>query len=182
MPRASSQMNACCLSNNATALTVALPTTICPSPDTPWAQLDGRPTDCSDSSRKRTLSFANEVATGRIRRIFRQHIEILLRQISFMKGGSIVCCGNAGYRAGSMMMGGTILILGDAHEALGEFMMDGEIYVAGKIVNLGQDAVDSTLREGDAQKISSLLEQHEIKPPVQPDQFKRPTCPPKEAD
>ena len=90
-----------------------------------------------------------------------------------MKGGSIICCGDAGYRAGSMMMGGTILILGDAHDALGEFMMDGEIYVAGKINKLGQDAVSSTLRKGDAEKISNLLEQHEIEPTIRPDQFKK---------
>ena len=90
-----------------------------------------------------------------------------------MKGGSIVCGGNAGYRTGSMMMGGTIVVLGDAHEALGEFMMDGEIYVAGQITNLGDDAVNAPLRDGDSQKIKTLLQIHGIEPPVPPDDFKK---------
>lgn len=90
-----------------------------------------------------------------------------------MKGGSILCCGNAGFRAGSMMMGGIIVILGDAAEALAEFMMDGEIYVAGEIKTLGQDAVSADLREGDAQKVAELLEQHSIESPVAPDAFKK---------
>jgi len=79
-----------------------------------------------------------------------------------MKGGSIVCLGNAGYRAGSMMMGGTVIILRDAREALGEFLMDGEIYVGGEIRNLGADAVETEMRQGDRERVDGLLARHGI--------------------
>jgi glutamate synthase domain-containing protein 3 len=90
-----------------------------------------------------------------------------------MKGGSIVCRGDAGYRAGSMMMGGVLIVLGSAAEALGEFMMDGEIYVAGAIASLGQDAVQTDLRDGDAENIADILEQHRVDSPIAPGQFKK---------
>ena len=77
-----------------------------------------------------------------------------------MKGGSIVCRGNAGFRAGSMMMGGTIVILGDAGTALGEFIMDGEVFVAGAIEDLGADAVETDLRENDAETVAKILARH----------------------
>jgi len=77
-----------------------------------------------------------------------------------MKGGSIVCCGNAGFRAGSMMMGGVVIILGDAGDALGEFIMDGEIYVAGKIANLGDDAVETDIQAKDIDKVAAILAKH----------------------
>ncbi len=84
------------------------------------------------------------------------------RAAQVMKGGSLVALGNAGYRAGSMMMGGTLIILGDAREALGEFLMDGEIYVGGSIHSLGEDAVESELRDGDTDKVAQLLAKHGI--------------------
>lgn len=80
-----------------------------------------------------------------------------------MKGGTIVCCGEAGFRTGSMMMGGVIVILDNAGESLGEFMMDGEIYVAGKIASLGDDAVPIELRDGDEQKVETILAQHDLR-------------------
>ena len=90
-----------------------------------------------------------------------------------MKGGTIICCGNAGYRAGSMMMGGTIVMLGNAAEALGEFMMDGEIYVAGRITSLGDDAVQADLRDGDAERLTELLDRHDVRSPTAPENFKK---------
>jgi glutamate synthase domain-containing protein 3 len=77
-----------------------------------------------------------------------------------MKGGSIVCCGNAGFRAGSMMMGGVIVVLGDAREALGEFIMDGQVFVAGRILSLGEDAVEAELHDGDEELIAQVLARH----------------------
>jgi glutamate synthase domain-containing protein 3 len=72
-----------------------------------------------------------------------------------------------------MMMGGVLIVLGSAAEALGEFMMDGEIYVAGAIASLGQDAVQTDLRDGDAEKIADILGQHRVDSPIAPGQFKK---------
>jgi glutamate synthase domain-containing protein 3 len=88
-----------------------------------------------------------------------------------MKGGAIVCCGRAGFRAGSMMMGGRLVILGDAEQNVGEFIMDGEIFVAGKIANLGEDAVQTDLQPHDGEQLDQLLDRLGVKPPKPTGQF-----------
>ncbi len=58
-----------------------------------------------------------------------------------LKGGSLVIQGNAGYMTGFMAQKGTIIILGDADEALADSMYEAEVFVAGRIAELGNDAV-----------------------------------------
>jgi glutamate synthase domain-containing protein 3 len=85
-----------------------------------------------------------------------------------LRGGDLVCKGDAGGRTGIDMKGGTILvgertgpfsgfmmqrgrmiILGDAGKNLGDSMYDGTIYVGGQIKSLGVDAVPGELTELD---------------------------------
>lgn len=58
-----------------------------------------------------------------------------------MKGGCLIIEGNAGYMTGFMAQKGTIVILGDADEALADSMYEAEVFVAGRITELGNDAV-----------------------------------------
>ena len=58
-----------------------------------------------------------------------------------MKGGCLIIQGNAGYMTGFMAQKGTIVILGDADEALADSMYEAEVFVAGRIAELGNDAV-----------------------------------------
>ncbi len=58
-----------------------------------------------------------------------------------MKGGCLLIQGNAGYMTGFMAQKGTIIILGDADEALADSMYEAEVFVAGRIAELGNDAV-----------------------------------------
>ena len=58
-----------------------------------------------------------------------------------MKGGSLIIQGDAGYMTGFMAQRGTIIILGNADEALADSMYEAEVYVAGRIAELGNDAV-----------------------------------------
>ncbi len=58
-----------------------------------------------------------------------------------MKGGCLIIQGNAGYMTGFMAQKGTIIILGDADEALADSMYEAEVFVAGRIAELGNDAV-----------------------------------------
>jgi len=58
-----------------------------------------------------------------------------------MKGGCLIIQGNAGYMTGFMAQKGTILVLGDADEALADSMYEAEVFVAGRIAELGNDAV-----------------------------------------
>jgi len=58
-----------------------------------------------------------------------------------MKGGCLIIAGDAGYMTGFMAQKGTIIILGDADEALADSMYEAEVYVAGRIAELGNDAV-----------------------------------------
>ena len=58
-----------------------------------------------------------------------------------MKGGCLIIEGNAGYMTGFMAQKGAIIILGDADEALADSMYEAEVYVAGRIAELGNDAV-----------------------------------------
>ena len=79
-----------------------------------------------------------------------------------MKAGTLCCCGNANFMAGYMMYGGRIIILGDSGERVGEDMTGGEIFVAGKIQDLGSDAM---LTDADASEIDSIrafLDQYDV--------------------
>ena len=79
-----------------------------------------------------------------------------------MKAGTLCCCGNANFMAGYMMYGGRIIILGDSGERVGEDMTGGEIFVAGKIQDLGSDAMltDTDVSEIDA--IREFLDQYDV--------------------
>ena len=79
-----------------------------------------------------------------------------------MKAGTLCCCGNANFMAGYMMYGGRIIILGDSGERVGEDMTGGEIFIAGKIQDLGSDAMltDTDVSEIDA--IREFLDQYDV--------------------
>lgn len=70
-----------------------------------------------------------------------------------MKGGCLIIQGNAGYMTGFMAQKGTIVILGDADEALADSMYEAEIFVAGRIAELGNDAV---IHEPTAAELAAL--------------------------
>lgn len=70
-----------------------------------------------------------------------------------MKGGHLIIQGNAGYMTGFMAQKGTIVILGDAGEALADSMYEAEVWVAGRIAELGNDAV---IHEPTATEVASL--------------------------
>jgi len=58
-----------------------------------------------------------------------------------MKGGCLIIEGSSGYMTGFMAQKGTIIILGDAGEALADSMYEALVFVAGRIADLGNDAV-----------------------------------------
>ena len=70
-----------------------------------------------------------------------------------MKGGCLIIQGNAGYMTGFMAQKGTIVILGDADEALADSMYEAEIFIAGRIAELGNDAV---IHEPTAAELAAL--------------------------
>ena len=82
-----------------------------------------------------------------------------------MKAGTLCCVGNANFMAGYMMYGGTIIILGDSGERVGEDMSSGEIFVAGKVKDLGSDAMLTDLEQAEMEGINEFLDRYEIKAP-----------------
>ena len=68
-----------------------------------------------------------------------------------MKAGTLLACGNASFMAGYMMYGGRLVILGNSGEKVGQDMTGGDIYVAGKIGEMGTDAmlIDLPAKERD---------------------------------
>lgn len=101
-----------------------------------------------------------------------------------MRGGDLVCRGQAGARVGIDQKGGTIIvgdsvgaftgfmmqrgrmiILGDAGENLGDSMYDGTIYVGGNIASLGVDCVESELTDLDVKWLSAKLALYDLKTP-----------------
>ena len=74
-----------------------------------------------------------------------------------MKGGTMIIGGNAGYMSGFMQQKGTMIILGDAGPALGDSLYAGTIYVAGRISELGNDAVPAPLDDADARFLETAL-------------------------
>ena len=79
-----------------------------------------------------------------------------------MKAGTICCTGNANFMAGYMMYGGRIIILGDPGERVGEDMTAGEIYVAGKVQDLGSDAMLTDTATDEIDDIRAFLDRYAI--------------------
>ena len=79
-----------------------------------------------------------------------------------MKAGTLCCCGNANFMAGYMMYGGRIIILGDSGERVGEDMTGGEIFVAGKIQDLGSDAMLTDTDVSEIDSIRAFLDQYDV--------------------
>ena len=82
-----------------------------------------------------------------------------------MKAGTLCCVGNANFMAGYMMYGGRIIILGDSGERLGEDMSSGEIFVAGKVQDLGSDAMLTDISQSEVDSLREFLDRYEIKAP-----------------
>ena len=74
-----------------------------------------------------------------------------------MKGGYLIIQGNAGYMTGFMAQKGTIVILGDADEALADSMYETEVFVAGRIAELGNDAVIHEPTAAERAALSAIL-------------------------
>ena len=83
-----------------------------------------------------------------------------------MKAGTLCCVGNANFMAGYMMYGGRIIILGDSGERLGEDMSAGEIFVAGKVEDLGSDAMLTDIDQGELDSLHEFLDRYDIKAPM----------------
>jgi glutamate synthase domain-containing protein 3 len=73
------------------------------------------------------------------------------------KGGTIIVGDSVGAFTGFMMQRGRMIILGDAGKNLGDSMYDGTIYVGGKIESLGVDAIEGEMTELDQQWVSRKL-------------------------
>ena len=82
-----------------------------------------------------------------------------------MKGGSLIIQGNAGYMTGFMAQKGAIIILGDADEALADSMYETEVFVAGRIAELGNDAVVSEPSDADRATVRALLRSFDLPEP-----------------
>tara|TARA_Y100000310_G_scaffold134022_1_gene133052 strand:- start:596 stop:2155 length:1560 start_codon:yes stop_codon:yes gene_type:complete len=67
--------------------------------------------------------------------------------------------------AGYMMYGGTIIILGDSGERVGEDMSGGRIFVAGKVQDLGSDAMLTDLDQKEIESIHEFLDRYGSKAP-----------------
>jgi glutamate synthase domain-containing protein 2 len=79
-----------------------------------------------------------------------------------MKEGTLLTCGNANFMAGYMMYGGRIIILGDSGEKVGQDMTGGTIYVAGKIGEIGTDAMLTDLPQAERDEIRAFLDKYQI--------------------
>ncbi len=81
------------------------------------------------------------------------------------KGGTIIVGSSVGAFTGFMMQRGRMIILGDAGANLGDSMYDGTIYVAGKIASLGVDCVETDLTDLDKRYLSAKLDQYGMQAP-----------------
>ena len=61
------------------------------------------------------------------------------------------------------MYGGRIIILGDSGEKVGEDMTGGHIFVGGKVQDLGSDAEQVDLDEGEDDDIRAFLDRYELR-------------------
>ncbi len=82
-----------------------------------------------------------------------------------MKGGRLIIQGNAGYMSGFMAQKGTIIILGDAHGALADSMYETQVFIAGRITDLGNDAVIEKPSKAELQEIDSTLDRFALPRP-----------------
>jgi glutamate synthase domain-containing protein 2 len=79
-----------------------------------------------------------------------------------MKEGTLLACGNANFMAGYMMYGGRLIILGDAGEKVGQDMTGGNIYVAGRLGEMGTDAMLTDLPQAELDDILAFLDKYKI--------------------
>ena len=79
-----------------------------------------------------------------------------------MKEGTLLACGNANFMAGYMMYGGRLIILGDAGEKVGQDMTGGNIYVAGRLGEMGTDAMLTDLPKAELDDILAFLDKYKI--------------------
>jgi glutamate synthase domain-containing protein 3 len=73
------------------------------------------------------------------------------------KGGTIIVGGRVGAFSGFMMQRGRMVILGHAGMNLGDSMYDGTIYVGGEVEGLGVDCVEGELTALDQKWLSEKL-------------------------
>ena len=76
------------------------------------------------------------------------------------KGGTIIVGGRVGAFSGFMMQRGRMVILGDAGMNLGDSMYDGTIYVGGEVEGLGVDCVPGEMTDLDRKWLSGKLALH----------------------
>ncbi|MFM8747277.1 MAG: glutamate synthase-related protein [Aestuariivirga sp.] len=79
-----------------------------------------------------------------------------------MKAGTLLACGNANFMAGYMMYGGRLIILGHSGEKVGQDMTGGDIYVAGKIGEMGTDAMLTDLPAAERDELLAFLDKYKI--------------------
>ncbi|MHC8508376.1 MAG: glutamate synthase-related protein [Rhodospirillales bacterium] len=82
-----------------------------------------------------------------------------------MKEGTLLCAGAASFMAGYMMYGGRIVILGSSGARLGEDMTGGAIYTAGKVDDLGSDAMLTDLPADELESLLAFLDKYGLKAP-----------------
>ncbi|MFP6780331.1 MAG: GXGXG motif-containing protein [Gammaproteobacteria bacterium] len=73
------------------------------------------------------------------------------------KGGTIIVGGDTGAFSGFMMQRGRMVVLGNAGKNLGDSMYDGTLYIAGKIADLGVDAVEADMTQLDIEWLTAKL-------------------------
>jgi glutamate synthase domain-containing protein 3 len=78
------------------------------------------------------------------------------------KGATIVIGGDVGDEAGTYMVAGEVIIAGDAGENLGNYLIRGNIYIGGDWASLGHNCAVSELSAEDAQRLESLLKEHDV--------------------
>jgi glutamate synthase domain-containing protein 3 len=80
------------------------------------------------------------------------------------KGGTIIVGGQVGAFTGFMMQRGRMVILGDAGMNLGDSMYDGTIYVGGAVEGLGVDCVEGEMTELDRKWLGGKLALYGLEP------------------
>jgi glutamate synthase domain-containing protein 3 len=88
-----------------------------------------------------------------------------------MKGVDIVVGGSVGHMSGFMGQAGRLVICGDAGEALGDSLYEVRIYVKGKVVSLGADCTEKTMRDEHFEELRGLF--HRAGVEADPSAFRR---------
>ncbi len=81
------------------------------------------------------------------------------------KGGTIIVGGDTGAFSGFMMQRGRMVVLGNAGKNLGDSMYDGTLYIAGKIADLGVDAVQADMTQLDIEWLTAKLALYDMAAP-----------------